>query len=303
MELSALKAFVKVVESGSFTKAAAILDTQKAHVSRQVSQLERELGVRLLERTTRSLSLTEIGRELYARSHQILESVDEARRAVQQAQSEPRGTLRLTCGTEFGMMAVSGWIQRYLRRYPLTQVQADFTSRIADLVHEGFDLAIRLGSLPDSSLNARKLGSLQYGLYAAPQYLADQGVPKHPRELARHALIAFSGGSRGFNWSLSRNGQEVRVSVASRFRVNNQFAVRDAALAGAGIAQLPALIAQSGSAANKLALVLPQWALPEVPVYAVFASARYLTPKVRAFIDEAVEAFAESLASRKTGVR
>ncbi|MFN3629193.1 MAG: LysR substrate-binding domain-containing protein [Casimicrobiaceae bacterium] len=290
MELASLRAFVKVVQSGSFTRAADALNTQKAYLSRVVTQLEKELGARLLERTTRSLSLTEIGREFFERAVGILASVEEAERAVQRAQGEPRGVLKLTCGVEFGMLAVSGWISDYLARYPQVRVDADFTSRIVDIVHEGFDLAIRVGPLADSTLTARKLGELGYGLYAAPGYLARRTAPAQPADLATHETLTFSGGSHQATWALSRGQQVERVTVQPRLKANNVFAVRDAAVAGLGIAQLPVLVADAAVRAKRLRRVLTDWSLPTIPVHAVFASARYLTPKVRAFIDLAVDA-------------
>lgn len=292
MELSTLQAFVKVVQTGSFTRAADALNTQKAHISRVVTQLERELGVRLLERTTRSLSLTEIGREFFERAVGILGSVDDAQRAVQRAQGEPRGTLKLTCGVEFGMIAVSGWISTYLERHPQVNVDADFTSRVVDMVHEGFDLAIRIGPLADSTLAARQLGELQYGLFVSATYLQRHAAPNHPDQLAGHPALAFAGGSHQPIWTLRQNDTTTRVVLQPRLKANNVFAVRDAAMAGLGIAQLPLIVAAPALATGQLVRLLPDWSLPSVPVSAVFASARYLTPKVRAFIDLAAQAMA-----------
>jgi len=289
MDIAELQAFVKVVQAGSFTRAAETLGTQKATLSRTVSQLEARLGVRLLERTTRSLSLTEVGRELFERAVGILGAVEDAERLVQQIHAEPRGVLRLTCGVEFGMLAVSGWIEGYLARYPQVAVEADFTGRLVDLVHEGFDLAIRIGALEDSRLAARRLGSLDYGLFASRDYLARRGTPAAPQELAAHALLVFSAGAHRGGWKLQRGNDEVRVDTAGRLRVNNSFAVRDAARAGLGIAQLPLRVARG--AGDALVRVLPDWAPAAVPVHAVFPSNRYLTPKVRAFVDHAAAAF------------
>ena len=289
MELASLQAFVKVVQVGSFTGAADALDTQKAHLSRVISQLEKELGARLLERTTRSLSLTEIGREFFERAVGILAAVDEAQRAVQKAHGEPRGVLKLTCGVEFGMIAVSSWISDYLARHPQVRVEVDFTGRLVDLVHEGFDLAIRVGPLADSSLTARKLGALHYGLFAAPAYLARRVPPAHPADLQTHAILSFAGGSHQATWLLTAGDTQERVTLQPRMKANNVFAVRDAAVAGLGIAQLPLVVAASAVQSGQLRPVLDDWSLPVVPVHAVFASARYLTPKVRGFIDLAVE--------------
>lgn len=296
MDLAALQAFVKVAQIGSFTGAANALNTQKAHLSRVVSQLERELGVRLLERTTRALSLTEVGREFFERAVGILVSVEDAQRAVQKAQGEPRGTLKLTCGVEFGMIAVTGWIGRYMHRHPQVNVQVDFTGRIVDIVHEGFDLAIRVGSLADSTLTARKLGELAYGLFAAPDYLLRRGFPARPTDLAGHDVLAFAGGSHQTTWTLAQGAQIERVTLQARLKANNVFAVRDAALTGLGVAQLPLVVAAPAVQSGQLQPVLSAWSPPNVPVHAVFASARYLTPKVRAFIDLAVLAMRESQA-------
>lgn len=294
MDLTSLQAFVKVVQAGSFTRAAAALDTQKAHLSRVVSQLERELGARLLERTTRALSLTELGREFFERAVGILASVEDAQRAIQKSQEAPRGTLRLTCGVEFGMIAVSAWINDYLRTYRQVRVDADFTSRITDIVHEGFDLAIRVGPLSDSSLAARKLGELSYGLFAAPEYLARHAAPTRPQDLSEQGVLAFAGGRQEATLSFARDGRVEQVRVTPRLRANNVFAIRDAAIAGLGVAPLPAIVAGPPLHDGRLQPVLEAWSLPRVPVHAVFASARYLTPKVRAFIDLAVDAMKAS---------
>lgn len=290
MELNSLQAFVKVVQTGSFTRASDALNTQKSYLSRVVTQLENELGVRLLERTTRSLSLTEIGREFFERAVGILASVEDAQRAVQKAHGEPRGVLKLTCGVEFGLIAVSGWIGRYLERYPQARVDADFTGRVVDIVHEGFDLAIRLGPLVDSTLTARKLGDLRYGLFAAPTYLARRGAPEKPDDLKAHDILAFTVGSHQPTWLLSQNSQQERAVLQPRMRANNVLSVRDAAVGGIGIAQLPLIVAAPAAQTGQLLPLLTDWSLPVVPIHAVFASARYLTPKVRGFIDLAVEA-------------
>ena len=291
MELQELSAFVKVVQSGSFTRAADSLGTQKAHLSRVITQLEKKLGVRLLERTTRSLSLTEVGREMFERAVGILGAVDEAQKAAQKTQAEPRGVLKLTCGVEFGMISVSRWITEYLRRYKQVQVQAEFTGRLVDLVHEGFDLAIRLGTLTDSSLAARKLGNLRYGLFASPDYLSRRGAPATPEELVAHDRLAFSGGAQAQAWRLNNGTRESKVEVAPRLRINNSFAVRDAVEQGLGIAQLPLVLVQQQIDRGLLVQVLPEWRPEDVPIHAIFPSSRYLTPKVRAFIDLAVETF------------
>jgi DNA-binding transcriptional LysR family regulator len=289
--LEQLKILVKVVQSGSFTRAAEVLGTQKSYVSRVISQLEAELGVKLLARTTRTLSITETGREVYERAVGILGAVEDTVRVTQHAQGDPRGQLRLTCGVEFGMVAVGGWIDEYLARYPAVTVEAEYTSRVLDLVHEGFDLAIRVGPVDESRLVARQLGRIDYGLFASPDYVKRRGRPTEPAQLREHALIMFTGGGLRRGWQLTQQGEgeAQRVEGPARLRVNNSFAVRDALLRGLGIGQLPRLIAREPLASGLLVPVLPQWFGLPVPVNAVYPSNRYLSPKVRAFIDLALE--------------
>jgi DNA-binding transcriptional LysR family regulator len=235
--------------------------------------------------------LTEIGREIFERAVGILGAVDETERVAQKMLSEPRGTLRLTCGVEFGMIAVGRWVTEYLQRHPQVRVESDFTGRLVDIVHEGFDLAIRIGSLVDSSLAARRLGELRYGVFASPGYLARRGVPASPEELSRHELLRFTGGSHRQGWAVARGESVFRIEGAGRLHANNSFVVRDAAVQGLGIAQLPLAIVAEAVAGGGLVRVLPDWNPPVVPVHAVFPGTRYLTPKVRSFIDHAADAF------------
>lgn len=299
MDLTSLQAFVKVVQTGSFTRAADALHTEKARLSRIVSQLERELAVRLLERSTRSLSLTEAGREFFERAHAILASVDDARQAMQRIRGEPQGTLRLTCGVEFGLVAVGGWVADYLARYPQVQVEADYSNRVVDIVHEGYDLAVRVGPLADSSLAARRLGTLDYGVYASGDYLQRHGAPANPQALAGHSLVVYAGAAQQGGWLLTRGEQAERIKLHPRLRVNTSLAAREALQRGLGIGVLPRCVAEAADIpSTPLHHVLPEWTMPEVPVHAVFPSARYLTPKVRAFIDLALAQFPQSRPAR-----
>jgi DNA-binding transcriptional LysR family regulator len=201
--------------------------------------------------------------------------------------------LKLTCGVEFGMIAVSRWIDAYLRRYPQVSVDADFTSRVIDIVHEGFDLAIRVGELPDSRLAARRIGELRYGLFASTAYLKRRGSPDSPADLPQHDLLMFTAGSHASGWRLSRGAEQHRVDAPARLRINNSFSVRDAAVEGLGIAQLPMLVAHESVESRVLVRVLPDWIPRAIPIHALFPSSRYLTPKVRAFIDLAVASHAK----------
>lgn len=291
MNLDQMQAFVKIVQSGSFTRAAELLGTQKSHLSRVLTQLEAALGVQLIERTTRSLRVTEVGKEVFERAVGILVALDDVQRVAQNTRGEPRGTLRLTCGVEFGLIAVSGWVDEFLDSHPMVAVETEYTSRVLDLVHEGFDLAIRVGPLQESRLAARALGSIEYGLFACPRYVARHGAPEDIDALKQHQLLMFVGGSHGGSWRLQRDGESARIDGPARLRVNNSFAVRDALLRSLGIGQLPLMVAADLVREGRLVQVLPGWAREPAPVHAVFPSNRYLTPKVRAFIDLAVERF------------
>lgn len=291
MDLAQLRVFVRVVQAGSFTRAAEVLHTQKSRVSRVLTQLEAQLGVKLLERSTRSLSMTEIGREVFERAVGILGAVEDTERVAQSMQGEPRGLLRLTCGVEFGMIAVNGWVNEFLARHPQASVEVEHTARLVDLVHEGFDLAIRIGTLEESRLAARPLGHLDYGLFACPRYLEQRGEPRSIDALRQHDLLMFSGGTQRGGWRLADGRESVRIEGPARLRVNNSFAVRSALLRSMGVGQLPLIVAAEAVAAGKLRRILPRWAPPAVPVHAVYPSNRYLTPKVRAFVDLAVAQF------------
>jgi len=283
-----LTVFAAVVRTGSFTGAARALGTQKAHASRVVSRLEKRLGVRLLQRSTRSLAVTEVGWELYERAVGILSALDETQAAIQRTHAEPQGILRLTCGVEFGLLVVNRWIRAYLERHPLVRVEADFSDRLVDLIHEGFDLAIRIGRLADSSLSARPLGEITYALYASPEYLRTHGSPDHPEELPSHELIMFVATLPPV-WHLVKAGEHIDIEARPRLVVNNHVGARDAAVGGLGIALLPRFQATPFVGERTLIEVLPGWTRTPAPIHAVFASSRYLTPKVRAFIDLACD--------------
>jgi LysR family transcriptional regulator for bpeEF and oprC len=291
MNLDQLAVFVKVVQAGSFTRAADVMQSQKSHVSRVISQLESQLGVKLLERTTRSLRVTEIGKELFERAVGIQGAIEDMERVAHNTHGEPRGTLRITCGVEFGMIAVSGWVNEFLDSYPMVLAEVEYTSRVLDLVHEGFDLAIRVGMLDDSRLAARSLGTIEYGLFACPRYVARLGMPESVEALKHHALIMFTGGSHRSGWQLRRDAEMMKIESAAKLRVNNSFAVRDALLRSLGVGQLPLMVASDCVKSGRLVQVLPDWAPSPVPVHAVFPGNRYLTPKVRAFVDLAVARF------------
>jgi DNA-binding transcriptional LysR family regulator len=295
MNIDELATFVAVVRAESFTGAARALGLQKAHVSRVVSRLERKLGARLLQRSTRSLAVTEVGRELYERATTILSAIDETQAIIQRSQGEPRGVLRLTCGVEFGQLIVSGWIRDFLKRYPSVRVDAYLTERVVDFIHEGFDLAIRVGELADSGLSARSLGKIRYALYASPEYFREHPVPKRPQDLISHDLIMFvmSGEISTPAWRLENDSDQADIATPARLVVNNHASARDAAVDGLGVALLPRFQAAPFAELGRLIEILPGWTRAPVPVHAIFGSSSYLTPKVRAFIDLASRSSAQ----------
>jgi DNA-binding transcriptional LysR family regulator len=284
IDLSQLTVFVNVVRSGSFTAAANVLGTQKAHASRVVSRLEKSLGARLLQRSTRSLAVTEVGRELYERAVVILAALEDTEAAIQRTHGEPRGALRIACGTEFGLLVVNGWICEFLRQHPKVRVDAEVSNRLVDLIHEGFDLAIRVGALADSSLSARRLGEIRYALYASKDYLRRHHAPAHPRDLAAHDLVMFAAG-RPAAWRLFKDGDRFDVSGIPRFILDNNIMAHDATVAGLGVALLPGLLAAPSVRSGRLVEILHGWTRTPAPIHAIFASRCYLAPKVRAFID------------------
>ena len=290
IDLESLHVFRAVIETGSFTAAGDRLDKDKAHISRVVTRLEKRLGVQLLTRSTRRLNITEIGRDFYERACGILTALEDTEASIAHAQGEPRGVLRVTAGSEFGLMRVNHWIAEYLKRYPQVRVDADFSSRVVDVIHEGIDVAIRVGPLVDSELSVRPLGDIRYGLYASPAYVYAKGAPQSLNALVNHSLIMFAPRGKPV-WPLLRGQQREDVTADALCVINNNLAARDLAAEGLGIALLPHFQAEPLVAQERLTQVLEEWERVPVPVAALFTSSRYMTPKVRAFVDLAIADF------------
>lgn len=289
MDLGALTAFVRVVDSGSFTKAAAAMDTHKAQLSRTLAHLERELGVRLLERTTRRLALTDIGQEIYQRAVGVLAGVDDIAQTAATQRAAPRGVLRITTDPEFGLVGLGRWTHAYAERFPEVRVDVDLTGRTVDLAHDGFDLGIRLGPAHERDVAPVKLGELSYGLYASPAYLERNGTPEDADQVQQHPLLMFTATGQRSLWRLITLSRELRVERAARVQANNSLLVRDAAVRGLGLALLPNTLAKDDVSRGALKRVLSAWSGPKVPIHAVFASERPPAARTRAFIDLAAE--------------
>ncbi|MEM9724324.1 MAG: LysR family transcriptional regulator [Pseudomonadota bacterium] len=288
IELAEFRIFSAVVEEGSFTAAADRLATDKARVSRMITRLEQKLSARLLERSTRRVNLTEVGRDVYERGKSILRAVEATEAAVARRMAEPTGRLRLTCGPEFAKLSVDDWVAAYLAKYPKVTVEAEYTRRVVDLIYEGVDLAIRIGPLTDSELSARRLGALKYGVYASREYVARTPPPKTPGDLSLHDIVDFNA-NRATAWTLVSGATSVEVAVKPRLRVNDTLSAAKMVAQGLGVGVLPEIAAANHGSA--LVRLLSDWSRIPAPVHAVFPSTRYMDPKVRAFIDLAKRMF------------
>jgi DNA-binding transcriptional LysR family regulator len=283
VDLNEILVFARVVQSGSFTAAADQLDMPKSTVSRKVSELEGRLNARLLQRTTRKLSLTDVGRTYYDYCARIVAEIEDAERAVGRLQNAPRGLLRVTCIPDSAFLAPI--IADYLKRYPEVALELVCTTRPVDLVEERFDLGIRAGALPDSTLIARSLGLVNWLLVAAPAYLRKRGRPRFPADLAKHDCLFFGPGLADVGPRLEKDGDVVQLMVSPRMTVTEMGILHAVAMAGLGIALLPAFQCVDQLRARGLEHVLRDWNAPSVPLQAVYPSTRHLSPKVKTFVD------------------
>ena len=272
--------FTRVVECHSFTQAAQGLGMQKSTVSRRIALLEERLGVRLLNRTTRKLRLTEVGQAYYERCRQIMLDFAEAEQTVMQLQQEPSGLLRITAPIEFGQLFLGRVLGEFMRQYPQISAEVELTSRNVDPVEEGVDIAILVGQPQDSTLIARKLFETGRRLCASPDYLARHGTPQTVAELAAHRAILLPHDSPRY-WSLLGESVPCQRVLAC----NNITFAREAALAGAGIAGLPIMISEHAVQEGRLIELLPGARLPVGELYAVYPSRRFQAMKVKTFLD------------------
>lgn len=289
VDLNALAIFAKVVEAGSFTGGAKVLGLPKGSVSRKVSGLEAALGVRLLHRTTRKLSLTETGRSYYEQCREGLAALDAANRLVNASQAEPRGTVRISAPADFGDGGLGDWVETFLDRYPEVRVELVLSDRYVDLIEQRIDVAFRTGRLSDSSFIARKLAPTRRVLCASPTYLARHGTPATLDDLADHKAVVYGGAASGTVWRLSGPDGEASVPVNARIAADNMNFVRRAALAGLGIALLPEAFARADFSAGDLTSVLADHATVGQGLYALYPSGRHLSAAVRAFLDLVIE--------------
>ncbi|BEE16011.1 LysR family transcriptional regulator [Aeromonas enteropelogenes] len=289
MDLNAALILVRIVDKGSFTAAAQELGMTKAMVSRRIAELERRLGVRLLYRSTRQLTLTEEGEQYYQRCSKAVDTLTEAELMLSARQQEVTGTLKLAVPIETGQLVVGRMVAKFLQRYPAMQVELELTNRILDPISEGLDAVVRVGDMSNSNLAARRLWSTERLLCASPDYLARSPAIARPEDLLRHERVAVSSGFLASHWCFERDGREVLVDPPSRFRVNNITCAREAAKAGLGVASLPAMLCLEELERGELVSLLPEWQQPRVPIYLLFPERRLMPRKLRAFIDFMVE--------------
>lgn len=283
--------FARVVDAQSFSTAARQLGLSKSAVSKQISALEDRLRARLLDRTTRRMALTETGRLYYDHAVRALAEAEAAEAAIGALHAAPRGLLRLSLPVTFGAAHVAPVLADYLARYPDVQLQADFSDRHVDLLEDGYDMAIRIARMPDSSLVARRLAPSRIVVCAAPSYLEKYGTPLHPDDLRRHVCLGYAYSATPEEWLFQVNGRPHKVRVAGQICLDNGDAMRGMAVAGAGLIVSPTFIVGADVQAGRLTTLLHDFMPEAQTVYAVYPSRRHLTPKVRALIDLLAERF------------
>lgn len=284
--LLGVKLFVRVVDLGSFSKAAAEMGVGQPSATKLVAQLEKQLGSRLLHRSTRGVSPTEIGRLYYAKCKLITHHVEEAETVAALLQSQVQGGLRISTSVAFGRRVLVPLVMRFMRENPRLQIELVFEDRYVNLVEQGIDVAIRMGRLADSTLGARYLGLNPWVLVASPGYLAQRGTPAEPADLARHDALIYSTAQGDARWHLGNgSGAALTVPVAGPLRSNNLSALLAAARGGMGIAALPTYVAHGSLEGGAVVPVLPGWTLPPQEIHAVYPSPRMVPAKVVSFIE------------------
>ncbi|MCC2634879.1 MAG: bacterial regulatory helix-turn-helix, lysR family protein [Ramlibacter sp.] len=287
-----MRVFTAVVDAGSFVGAADALDVSKAAVSRIVSELEARLGVRLLHRTTRRLSLTADGDVFVLRCRELLAGVEEAEAEITQRSGQAVGLLKVSAPFSFGVLRLGPLWGDFLAAHPKIEMEITLSDRFVDLVDEGFDLAVRIARLESSSLVSRRLSSTRLVLCASPRYLKAHGKPKHPSELADHAVLAYNLLAAGDTWQFDGPEGPLSVKVHPRMRTNSGDTCRAVAVSGRGIVLQPSFLVEDDLRAGTLVELMPQYKSPELGVYAVYPSRKHLLPKVRLLIDYLAAALA-----------
>jgi DNA-binding transcriptional LysR family regulator len=285
----AIPIFVAVIEHGGFTNAAQVLGVSKSAVSKRIRQLEQHLGVKLLQRTTRKISLTEAGEHYFAHAKLAHSAAKDAEDAVTQLQGEPQGRLRINAPMSFGRLHLAPLIPKFLGLYPKINLDLVMDDKQIDLVSGGFDVAIRAGILPDSNLIARQLTPLHSVICASPSYIEKNGAPSMPHDLKHHNCLLYSYSSQLNSWTFKDQHQSCTVEINGNYQVNNSEALKEALLQGLGIARLPTFVAGPYIESGALIHLLPNYDMPKIAIYALFLERQYMPAKVRAFIDFSIK--------------
>jgi len=295
MRFDGLEAFVTVVEAGSFSQAAERLGIARSMVSRRIAELEGRLGAQLLHRTTRRLSLTEAGRDFYERASRILIDIDEAEQSVASGQTELRGRLRLAAPLSFGVLHLASALDEFARQHPELLLDIELDDRVINLVEEGFDLAVRIGNLQDSTLVARQLAPIRFVVCASNDYLRRHGEPSHPDELSSHDGLYYGNLPEHLQWTFTgSDGESVTSRPKVRLRSNNGDLLLRAGIDGLGIAVMPTFICHQAIAAGSLIPILRDWHPQPATLYAVYSSRRHLPARVRLLIEHLKQCFGEN---------
>ncbi len=284
-----LVAFVRTVESGSFSAASRLVGSSQSAISKSVAALERRLGVKLIQRSTRTLSLTTEGQAYYERVAPLLRAIEDAEDVVQGA-ATPSGLIRVSAPQELGRMLIAPWSAGFLARYPEISLELGVTDRYVDIIREGFDVAIRMGALADSDLVGRKIGTIRFALSASPNYLARAGLPGSVDDLSGHSFVRYTAAGRPWSY-VQADGTP--LPATGRFFTDDTGSIREAVLSGAGIAYLLHVTVAQDIAAGRLVELLPELALPRMQVFAVHAFGRQLPVRTRLFIDALTAHLAE----------
>jgi len=281
-----MRCFVQVVDRGSVTRAAEALGVAPSAVSRRIKELEARLGTQLLQRTTRRMRVTEAGRTFHARCQRLLADLDEAEAEVSAGQAALAGSLRVAAPVSFGVAHLTPILIDFLRDHPAVRLDIDFSDRVVDLVAEGFELAVRIGRLRDSSLIARKLADVRMVACAAPSLIAERGAPRHPDELREWPALCYTGSERPEVWHYGApDGTPSSVEVKARLLAGNGGVLREAAIAGEGAVLQPSFVVYKAIERGLLVPILTDFAWPELAIYVVYPETRHLSARARAFID------------------
>ena len=283
--------FARVVEAKSFSEAARRLSQSKSTVSKAITQLERSVGARLLNRTTRAMSVTEAGAVFYEHCARIVEELEQAKLAVGRFQSETRGLLRISASVAFGTLNIAPALPEFLALYPGVRIDMAIGDRIVDLADEGFDVAVRISKEPAPNLVARKLAAVNRKICATPGYFERHGVPQTPQDLARHNCLSYTHFNPQETWRLRGPSGDIAVPISGNLRLNDDEALSAAVLGGLGVALLPTFIVGRDLQAGRLQAVLSDYVPSERHIHAVYLPARHVPTKVRAFIDFLRERF------------